>query len=60
MNRSWFIFYGLKLGMARQETLNCRYGEFLDLLDCLAISEGRATQKKEKRIISLDEFLKLR
>jgi len=60
MNRSWFIFYGLKLGMSRADTLNTRYGEYLDLLDCSAIYEGQAVQKKDKQIISLDEFLKLR
>lgn len=56
MNRSWFIFYGLKLGMTRQETLLTRYGEMLDLISCLAISNGA----EEKRHMSFDEMLALR
>lgn len=57
LNKSWFIFYGLKLGMSKQETMNCPYGLFMDLLTCLSIYEGNM---KPKRLpMSMDEFLKL-
>lgn len=48
--------------MARSDTLNTVYGEFLDLLACDAISQGQATQKKakKKKKMSFDEFIALR
>ena len=45
--------------MTRQETMNTRYGEFMDLLACMFISTG-AKQKKKKKIWTFDEFLNLR
>ena len=60
MNRSWFIYYGLKLGMDRQATMNTPYGEFMDLLACDAISKGQAKQKKPKKKMTFDEFIALR
>lgn len=44
--------------MSKQETLNCPYGLFLDLLTCLSIYEGHAKPKKPP--MSMDEFLKLK
>ena len=62
LNRSWFIFYGLKMGMARRDVLSTRYGEFMDLMSCWAIFNGTATEKKtpQKKHISFEELLKLR
>lgn len=57
MNRSWFVFYGLQLGMTRQETLDTPYGEMLDLINCLAIYNGGAD---EKRKLTFDEIMNLR
>lgn len=34
--------------MSREETLATRYGEMLDLIACMSIYNGRATQKKKK------------
>ena len=43
--------------MTRQETLNTRYGEFMELISCYAIYNGAA---KEKKKISFDDALLLR
>lgn len=60
MNRSWFVYYGLTLGMSRTETLSTPYGEFFDLLACDDISKGKAKPKKKKKKMSFDEFVALR
>lgn len=57
MNRSWFMFYGFRLGMSRQETLDTLYGEFMDFLACDSIITGHAKQKKTKRKISIDDLM---
>lgn len=60
MNLSWFLFYGRYLGMGRQEILNTRYSEMLDMIACLAIYNG-AEQKKRKRILTdFDAVMALR
>jgi len=46
------------MNMSRQETMNSRYGEFMDLLACLSISHG--AKPKKKKIWTFDEFLNLR
>lgn len=43
--------------MNKSEVMGCRYGEFMDLLSCLAIYKGYA---KEKHQLSFDEILALR
>ena len=60
MNRSWAIFYGLSLGMDRQETLDTVYGEFMDLLACQAISKGWSKEKKPMKKMHFDDFIALR
>lgn len=60
MNRAWFIFYGLQMGMDRRATLDSIYGEFMDLLACDAISKGYEKQKKPPKKMTMDEFLALR
>lgn len=45
------------LNMTRQETLVTTYGEFCDLISCLAIYNGRADEKIKR---SFDEALMLR
>lgn len=47
------------MNMSRQETMSTRYGEFMDLMACLSISNG-AKPKKKKRRWTFDEFLALR
>lgn len=59
MTLPWFLFYGMHLfHMTRQEVLNTRYGEFVDLLSCLAVYNGAAKEKPKK--LSFDEALLLR
>lgn len=43
--------------MGRQEILNTRMGEFLDLTACLAIYNGGAEEKKKK--LTFDEIMRL-
>lgn len=60
MNRSWYLFYGRQLSMDRQETLCTRFGEMLDLINCLSIYNGGAEQKAEKKKYTFDEAMALR
>lgn len=45
------------MNMSREETMNTRYGEFIDLMNCRAIEMGTAKQKKPK--MDFWEFLAL-
>ena len=45
--------------MSREETMDTVCGEMMDLLACIAISNG-AEQKEEKKILSFDEAIALR
>lgn len=58
MNRSWYLFYGRKLGMSKREVLATPYGEMLDMIACLSIYEGNAKPKKEK--MKFEDIMKLR
>ena len=44
--------------MTRQETLNTRYGEFIDLLNCRAIESGAARQVQKTKM-NIFDFLDL-
>ena len=43
--------------MNRQETLETRFGEMLDLISCLAVYNGGA---EEKRLLSFEEAMNLK
>lgn len=58
MNLSWFVYYGLRLGLTRDETIVLRIGEMLDLIACDQIYNGIAEQKTEE--MPFDEVMKLR
>ena len=60
MTESWFVFYGHEMNMSRDETMNTRYGEMLDLINCKAIYNGGAEQKIRKRNLTFDEIISLR
>lgn len=45
LNLAWYLFYGRKLNMTKQEILVTPYGEMMDMISCLAIYEGNANQK---------------
>lgn len=56
MNLSWFLFYGRKLGMSKQEIYWTSIGEMLDMISCIAIYEGGAKPKKEKKVIKIESL----
>ncbi len=60
LNRSWFLFYGSKFNMNSKETLACRYGQMVDLINCDAIDRGLALPKKKPKIYSFEEAMALR
>ena len=60
MNLSWFLFYGRYLGMQKQEILNTRYSEMLDMVSCLAIYNGADPKKKNSVITDFDAAMQLR
>ena len=46
--------------MDRREILITRYGEMMDMIACLSITEGTAVpKKKSKRITSFDDAISL-
>ena len=48
------------MGMTRQETINTRYGEFMDLIACDEIDRGAAKYKRPKIRMKTEEMLKVR
>ena len=60
MNLSWFLFYGRYLGMQKQEILNTRYSEMLDMVSCLAIYNGADPKQKKKVLTDYDAVMALR
>lgn len=48
------------MNMDRQDVLLTRYGEMLDLIDCLSIYNGAAEPKREQVVLSYDEAIALR
>lgn len=44
--------------MSREETMNTRVGEMLDMMECMAIESGGATQKKPQK--TMEEILQMR
>lgn len=60
MNRSWFIFYGLQIGLSRQEIMTTRVGEMLDLISCLSIYNGGSKLKKERKRMTYEEVMAMK
>lgn len=50
---AFLVYFGLSLGMTKNETLNTAYGELMDLIDCRSIYNG-ADYKHE---LSYDEIM---
>jgi hypothetical protein len=48
------------MNMTREETLNTKYGEFMDLISCRSIENGSAKQKPPKKKWSIFEALSLK
>ena len=47
MNRAWWLFYGRRCGMSKQEIMVTTLGELTDMISCLSIYEGGAKMKKQ-------------
>ena len=48
------------MNMSRIEVLTTRYGEMLDMIDCLSIYNGAAEPKRKQAALSYDEAIALR
>ena len=46
--------------MSRQEIMNTRYGEMLDMIACLSIYNGGAEPKLKSRVMNYDDAINLR
>lgn len=57
---AWLQYYGLQLGMSRAETFSMKWGEMLDLINCMSIHQGGAEPKARKKKLSFEEAIKLR
>lgn len=60
LNLAWFIFYGHKFNMSREETIITDYSEMMDMLICYAIEQGTARQKIRKKHMTYDEAISLK
>lgn len=60
MNLSWFVYYGLRLGLTRGETMVLRIGEMMDLIACDQIYNGVAEPKRQQKAYTFDEAMALR
>lgn len=54
----WFVYYGLQIGLSREETENTKHGEMMDLISCHQIYNGTADPADKK--LTFDEFIALR
>ena len=54
------MYNGYRLGMRREEILNCLYGLFIDLMSCQAVVDGTSKLKKQKKKMSFEEAIELR
>lgn len=59
MNKAWFEFYSLQLGMGRLEIFDLPIGRAMDLIACLSIYNGGSEQKIKKKY-TYDEAMALR
>lgn len=60
LNLAWYLFYGRKLGMQKNEILCTPLGEMMDMLTCMAISNGALVQKPPLRTWDYDAAMALR
>lgn len=59
MNLSWYLFYGRRINMTKQEILITPFGEMMDMISCLAIYEGTADPIYKKKW-TFDEAMRLK
>ena len=60
MNLAWYLYYGRKMNMQRQEILVTLIGEMRDMIACLLIDEGRAEYKAPPKKWNIFEALALK
>ena len=48
------------MNMSRHDVLLTRYGEMLDMIDCLSIYNGEAELKRKAVVLSYDEAIALK
>lgn len=54
MTAAWFLWYGMAIGMSRDETLDIPYGE---LLDMIAIQQIKCEGAKLRRTMSDEDII---
>lgn len=55
------LYYGRKLGMTTAEIEVTRWGEMMDMLACMAISNGaKQKKKKKKKVLSFEDVFFMR
>lgn len=54
MTAAWFLWYGMAIGMSREETLDIPYGE---LLDMIAIHQIKCEGAKLRRTMSDEDII---
>lgn len=54
---AWLLYWGRKFGMQKYEVLHTRLGEMLEMIDCHAIANGAAPQKRK---LTYDEAIQMR
>lgn len=47
---SWYLFYGRKMNMNRQEILITPIGEMRDMIACLSIYHGAKPKQQHKKL----------
>ena len=48
------------MGLSRTETLQSRYGEFMDLMACESISNGDAKYKRPRVRMTTEQLLRIK
>ena len=56
LNRTWFLFYGRKLGMNEHQVHSCPVGRMLDYMACMQIENGA----NQKLYATMDDLEKIR
>ena len=55
----WFLYFGRRHGMSREDVLNTRFSELQDLMTCDAVYHGLAEEVEKKKKLTQDEMLML-
>lgn len=58
MTPEWFLYYGLMIGMTRDETLSIPYSQLLDLIAVHQIKQEGA-EAKPTEAEEMDDFMRL-